>query len=209
MLGGGASPRARQGAGRHWRRRSRRMDRAAPRSTRKELRHRLNAPKGSLAQRYLGLPLAVPSITRDAGHERRRPWAGRSKLGRSVRQPLRKLGEKDHAAEHRTTPEMRRRRGASDGVAGLGAARRYRRRGRATGAGHRAGDPAPGDRAAVRQARHPACAPPARQGLAPGHRAARAAARARAPPEGDQRGRRPARSGWRRTRAAAASRATP
>ena len=35
-----------------------------------------------------------------------------------------------------------------------------------TGAGHRAGGPAPGDRAAVRQARHPARPPPAGQALA-------------------------------------------
>ena len=66
--------------------------------------------------------------------------------------------------------------------------------GHAAGAGHRTGRPPPRDRAALRQARHPARAPQAREAVAPGHRAARPPARARAPPEGDQRGRRPARA---------------
>ena len=59
---------------------------------------------------------------------------------------------------------------------------------------HRAGDPAAGARAALRQAGGAARAPQDGEALASRHRAARAPARAPAPPAGDQRGGRPARA---------------
>src|SRR4051812_40710129 len=57
----------------------------------------------------------------------------------------------------------------------------------ARSARHRAGDPPPGDRAALRPARRSAGAPAPGQGLAPRPGAPRAPVRARAPSEGDQR----------------------
>ena len=79
----------------------------------------------------------------------------------------------------------------------------------AAGPGHRAGACSSGARAAVRQARRAARAPSDGEGLAPRHRAAGQAVRARAPPEGDQRGGRPARAPRRGLARRARSRATP
>ena len=102
-------------------------------------------------------------LPEDGGDGGAGPAAGAGDEGDAV-------GEVGHARHHRAP------RGAcSDAPGGpplspLGAIVECHAR----SAGHRAGAPAPGARAALRQARRPARAPPAGQGLAPRPRAARA-----------------------------------